>query len=286
MAIFNISLSPCLFIRSNGRPGKSLRRDWTDRARDWTARVIFIVHLFSLPVIVFVTGYERYVFDAFDVGAFQYLLKPVDEEKFAQVFARAAGQIEAARETPLRALTLRSAGISRTVPLERICYIESSDHKVVLHLKDGEFSCYAKLRDLEAELGDRFCRVHKGYLVNLACVEGYSRTELRLGEEEEQFARPAPPGEEGAEKGREQTGVQQFRGIFLRAAALVTLFLLSHAALFAAMLYALRRQLQKRRLSLHRRELCYLALVPTAGVLFGQVISTGSPSSGRWRCGR
>ena len=120
------------------------------------------------------------MFDAFDVGAFQYLLKPVDEEKFAQVFARAAGQIEAARETPLRALTLRSAGISRTVPLERICYIESSDHKVVLHLKDGEFSCYAKLRDLEAELGDRFCRVHKGYLVNLACVEGYSRTELRL----------------------------------------------------------------------------------------------------------
>ncbi|MCI8493139.1 LytTR family DNA-binding domain-containing protein, partial [Anaerotruncus sp.] len=34
------------------------------------------------PVIIFVTGYERYVFDAFDVGAFQYLLKPVDEEKF------------------------------------------------------------------------------------------------------------------------------------------------------------------------------------------------------------
>ena len=41
------------------------------------------------PVIIFVTGYERYVFDAFDVGAFQYLLKPVNEEKFAQVFARA-----------------------------------------------------------------------------------------------------------------------------------------------------------------------------------------------------
>ena len=67
--------------------------------------------------------------------------------------------------------------------------------------------------------------------------------------------------------------VEPLEAVFLRAAALVTLFLLSHAALFAAMLYALRRQLQKRRLSLHRRELCYLALVPTAGVLFGQVIS-------------
>ena len=132
------------------------------------------------PVIIFVTGYERYVFDAFDVGAFQYLLKPVDEEKFAQVFTRAVAQIGAGWETPVRTLTLQSAGISRTVPLDSIYYIESSNHKVVLRLKDGEFSCYAKIRDLEAELGDQFCRVHKGYLVNLAYVEGYSKTELML----------------------------------------------------------------------------------------------------------
>ena len=132
------------------------------------------------PVIIFVTGYERYVFDAFDVGAFQYLLKPVDEEKFAQVFTRAAAQIGAGRETPVRTLTLQSAGVSRTVPLDSIYYIESSNHKVVLRLKDGEFSCYAKIRDLEAELGDQFFRVHKGYLVNLVYVEGYSKTELTL----------------------------------------------------------------------------------------------------------
>ena len=134
------------------------------------------------PVIIFVTGYERYVFDAFDVGAFQYLLKPVDEEKFAQVFARAVKQIEAGRVQPQfsHALTLQSAGTSRTVPLDSIYYIESSNHKVVLRLKDGEFSCYAKIRDLEAELGDQFFRVHKGYLVNLAYVEGYSKTELTL----------------------------------------------------------------------------------------------------------
>ena len=134
------------------------------------------------PVIIFVTGYERYVFDAFDVGAFQYLLKPVDEEKFAQVFARAVEQIKAGRVQPQlsHALTLQSAGTSRTVPLDSIYYIESSNHKVMLCLKDGEFFCYAKIRDLEAELGDQFFRVHKGYLVNLAYVEGYSKTELTL----------------------------------------------------------------------------------------------------------
>ena len=132
------------------------------------------------PVIIFVTGYERYVFDAFDVGAFQYLLKPVDEEKFAQVFARAVAQIGTTKEKLGRVLTLQSANASKTVPLDSIYYIESSNHKVELHLKDGEFVCYAKIGDLELELQDQFFRIHKGYLVNLAYVAGYSKTEVTL----------------------------------------------------------------------------------------------------------
>ena len=132
------------------------------------------------PVIIFVTGYERYVFDAFDVGAFQYLLKPVDEEKFAQVFSRAVAQIAIAKEKPGRVLTLQSANTSKTVPLDSIYYIESSNHKVELHLKNGEFACYAKIGDLELELQDQFFRIHKGYLVNLAYVAGYSKTEVTL----------------------------------------------------------------------------------------------------------
>ncbi|MDE6281292.1 MAG: LytTR family DNA-binding domain-containing protein, partial [Oscillospiraceae bacterium] len=134
------------------------------------------------PVIIFVTGYERYVFDAFDVGAFYYLLKPVNEEKFAQVFARAVEQMQARRDNPQRGrvLTLHSANTSKTVPLDSIRYVESSNHKVVLHLRDGKFACYAKIRDLELELQGRFFRIHKGYLVNLSYVDGYSKAEVTL----------------------------------------------------------------------------------------------------------
>ena len=132
------------------------------------------------PVIIFVTGYDRYVFDAFDVGAFQYLLKPVNEEKFAQVFARAVAQIGTTKEKLGRVLTLQSANTSKTVPLDSIYYIESSDHKVILRLKDGEFTCYAKIGDLELELQDQFYRIHKGYLVNLSYVSGYSKAEVTM----------------------------------------------------------------------------------------------------------
>ena len=61
--------------------------------------------------------------------------------------------------------------------------------------------------------------------------------------------------------------------VFLRAALLVMLFLLSHASMLAVMLYALQLQMRKQKMTLHRRVLCYLSLVPTAGILFGQVIS-------------
>ena len=157
-----------LTIDRSGLDGMALARKIRERATG------------TQPVIIFVTGYERYVFDAFDVGAFQYLLKPVDEEKFAQVFSRAVAQIGTAREKPGRVLTLQSANTSRTVPLDSIYYIESSNHKVELHLKDGEFVCYAKIGDLELELQDQFFRIHKGYWVNLVYVAGYSKTEVTL----------------------------------------------------------------------------------------------------------
>ena len=164
LLFLDIELAPS----GSGLDGMALARKIRERATG------------TQPVIIFVTGYERYVFDAFDVGAFQYLLKPVDEEKFAQVFSRAVAQIGTAREKPGRVLTLQSANTSKTVPLDSIYYIESSNHKVELHLKDGEFACYAKIGDLELELQDQFFRIHKGYLVNLSYVAGYSKTEVTL----------------------------------------------------------------------------------------------------------
>ena len=67
--------------------------------------------------------------------------------------------------------------------------------------------------------------------------------------------------------------VEPLGTVFFRAAILSMFFLLFHAALFSAMLYVLRRQLRKRSMQLHVREVCYLSLVPAAGILFGQIIS-------------
>lgn len=144
------------------------------------ARQIRGMELSSQLVIIFVTGYEKYVYDAFDVGAFQYLLKPIDEQKFAEVFSRAAGQILSEARQRKKALVIQCGNENRTIPLDSIYYIESRNHKVVLYLKEGKMEYYAKIRDLEEELQGQFFRIHRGYLVNLAYIEGYDKTEVTL----------------------------------------------------------------------------------------------------------
>lgn len=132
------------------------------------------------PLIIFVTGYENYVYDAFDVDAFQYLLKPVDPQKFAEVFRRAAERITAGGQQQQKKLVIQYAGTNRVLPLSDIYYMESQGHKIVLHLKDTTLEYYARLGELEQALQGQFCRIHKGFLVNLAYVEGYSRAEVTL----------------------------------------------------------------------------------------------------------
>lgn len=144
------------------------------------ARKLRRLPLSRQPVIIFVTGYDSYVYEAFDVEAFQYLLKPLDEIRFGDVFRRAAEKIAACEGQQGRPLIIQSAGVSRVVALPDIYYIESQSHKLLLHLRDGCLEFYGKMGDLEQELQGRFARIHKGYLVNLAYVEQYSRSEAVL----------------------------------------------------------------------------------------------------------
>ena len=132
------------------------------------------------PLIIFVTGYESYVYQAFDVEAFQYLVKPVDEGRFADVFRRAAEKLSVLEKQRQRTLLVQYAGSSRVIPLENIRYVESHGHKLLLHLKEGTVEYYGKIGELELELGGQFARIHKGYLVNLRHVEEYARGQVTL----------------------------------------------------------------------------------------------------------
>lgn len=144
------------------------------------AREIRSRDMIKQPIIIFVTGYETYVYDSFDVNAFQYLLKPVNEQKFSEVFQRAVKQVLLEQEQAKRNLVLQHQNINKVIPLMSIYFIESQNHKVVIHTKNEELEFYAKLEDLEMELQGQFYRIHRGYLINLAYVDEYSKAEVTL----------------------------------------------------------------------------------------------------------
>lgn len=152
----------------------------TEKNGMWLAREIRNRDKGKQPVIVFVTGYKDYVFDAFDVGAFHFLIKPIDREKFADVFHRAKKQILAEQERQKRNLIIQYNNSNKAIPFSHIYYVESQNHKAVIHSKEGRFEYYARMEDLEMELSGQFYRIHRGYIINLSYVDEYNKSEVTL----------------------------------------------------------------------------------------------------------
>lgn len=135
-------------------------------------------------IIIFVTALEEYVFQAFDVGAFHYLLKPIDDMKFADVFCRAVEEWKM-QNIPMKVpeekyVMINNGGIHSKVMIEDIVYAEVFNRKVVIHKINDEIEYYGKLSDLEALAGDSFFRPHRAYLINFKYVEKYNATTIYL----------------------------------------------------------------------------------------------------------
>ena len=130
-------------------------------------------------ILIFVTGIKEQVFQAFDVGAFHYLVKPVDQGKLKSVLERAVKEVEKKAGTP-KFLLVKTAGEHRRVPVGDILYAENSGRKVILHTRTEKIEYYERMNHLEELLGESFYRCHRGYLVALAAVSGYDNTSITL----------------------------------------------------------------------------------------------------------
>ncbi len=130
-------------------------------------------------ILIFVTGVKEQVFQAFDVGAFHYLMKPVDKAKLVNVLQRAMQEAKK-RQTSPRYLLVKAAGNHRKIPIEDILYVENNGRKVVLHTRTETLEYYERMNHLEEVLGEGFYRCHRGYLVSLSAISGYDNTSITL----------------------------------------------------------------------------------------------------------
>lgn len=128
-------------------------------------------------IIIFVTADPEYVFQAFDVGAFHYLVKPLSDDKFSEVFGNAVREIESrrrgSREPDEEYMMIQAGGIHTKILLKEIIYAEVFNRKVIIHTINGDTEYYGKLSDLEKKVGEDFFRPHRSYLVHFKYVLRY-----------------------------------------------------------------------------------------------------------------
>lgn len=137
-------------------------------------------HKKETSILIFITGIKEYVFDAFDVSAFHYLLKPVDSKKFSEVFARAAAEVKRKKGREEETFFIKSKGRNIILNRNHILYIESQNRMVNFHTTNEVLELYFDMRELEQRLGKGFYRCHRGYIVNMGYIAEYGKDSISL----------------------------------------------------------------------------------------------------------
>lgn len=130
-------------------------------------------------LIVFVTGYADYVFDGYQVGALDYLMKPVREDRLEEVLMRVR---EKMYREDTRSFVVKNTEGTYRFSLKDILYFYSDRRKVVLVTAGGEYAFYDKLDAVEERLGEDFVRIHQRYLVRAGAVSHIGSSSVEIGE--------------------------------------------------------------------------------------------------------
>jgi two-component system response regulator AlgR len=147
-----------------------------------------------MPLVIFVTAFEEFAVDAFEVRAIDYLLKPVRAQRLLEALRRAltrlpSDQIQAidqlarATNTRRRHLSVHERGRVILVPLEQIVYLKAELKYITVRTREREFLVEESLTSLEDEFVDRFVRIHRNALVARPSIAGFERV-TPTGDEE------------------------------------------------------------------------------------------------------
>jgi two-component system, LytTR family, response regulator len=144
-----------------------------------------------MPLTIFVTAYDRYAIDAFEANAIDYLLKPVQADRFHKSWLRMRDRLSqrTASSEPLHRLAthlrgpqyldrivIREVSRVRIIPVTEILYIESANNYARVHTAAGVYYARTPLKQLEAQLDPQnFVRVHRTAIVAVNQVIGLER---------------------------------------------------------------------------------------------------------------
>ena len=184
-----------------------------DKIKEWRPDLIFLdiqmpgINGFDVlanleekewPIVIFTTAYDQYALRAFEVQALDYLLKPLNAQRFKKALEKAKGHhrnmqnlglaaklkklladyqkenketwMGTSQEASSLQLIIKSSGKIYFLKSEDIYWIEALDSYVKIHLKDKFHVFKSSLKSLENKLAPGFIRIHRSHLVNFSKV--------------------------------------------------------------------------------------------------------------------
>ncbi len=130
----------------------------------------------SIPIL-FVTGYENYMAQGYEVSALHYLLKPLQKEKLFAVLDKLLR-----RQAPEEKLFFQTEGGQVVLPVSKIWYVEADGHQCVLVTGERKYRIRDNLSNTVRLFSGKqeFVRSHRSYLVNLQHISAIVKSELVL----------------------------------------------------------------------------------------------------------
>ncbi|MDP1735030.1 MAG: LytTR family DNA-binding domain-containing protein [Sulfuritalea sp.] len=140
-----------------------------------------LARLPNTPAVIFVTAFDQYAVQAFELAALDYLVKPVRAARLADALRKARRRADDAVRLEKSALAIRQnlscleRGRILLVPVAEILFLKAEQKYVTARTSEREYLLEESLVHLETEFSERFLRIHRNCLVARAVVTGVER---------------------------------------------------------------------------------------------------------------
>jgi len=154
----------------------------------------FLKSLTNQPMIIFTTAYSEYAVESYEYNAVDYIMKPIEFDRFLKAANKALDQFQMTRHPNVAKtdsgvenefIMVKSGNDIHKIKVNDILYIESAGNYVTFVLSDKKIMSLSSMsKVLNLLPNHKFCRIHKSYIINFLHINKIERHRVTIGKNE------------------------------------------------------------------------------------------------------